>query len=242
MEKRTREELLAILWSEIIEKNNTSFDSIREAINASFMGSASDDRGQGRHGRCLGAPFNKNENDSLLLEDLISEKLLKVGADGNLSFTDEGYNRAKKIVRLHRLTERLLHDVLGISGGEMHISACEFEHIISPSVEESICALLGHPRLCPHGSKIPEGDCCLKKTEDVKPIIVPLGNLPPGKEARVAYIYTPDHSLLHKLLSMGFMPGAVVKLHQKYPSLVVNIGSTMVALEEDVAKTIFVRR
>ncbi len=241
MEKKIREELLAILWNEIIEKNNTDRESLKEVL----MNSAKCDLDAfpGRHGRCLGAPFKDDlsvaQDDPI--EILISENLIKVNSDNKIAFTDEGYSRAKKVVRLHRLAERLLHDVLGIHGGEMHITAGELEHIISPPVEASICTLLGHPRLCPHGSQIPEGECCLKKTDEIKPIITTLSEIPVGKETRVAYIYTSDHSLLHKLLSMGFMPGAVVKLHQKYPSLVVNVGSTMVALEDFVAKAIFVR-
>jgi DtxR family Mn-dependent transcriptional regulator len=38
--------------------------------------------------------------------------------------------------------------------------ACYFEHILSPAVTDSICAFLGHPRLCPHGRPIPRGACC----------------------------------------------------------------------------------
>ena len=53
-------------------------------------------------------------------------------------------------------------DVLAIRDeGSIEKNACTFEHILSPEVTDRICTFLGHPRTCPHGSPIPEGDCCL---------------------------------------------------------------------------------
>ena len=52
-------------------------------------------------------------------------------------------------------------DVLAIRDeGSIEKNACTFEHILSPEVTDRICTFLGHPRTCPHGSPIPEGDCC----------------------------------------------------------------------------------
>jgi hypothetical protein len=65
------------------------------------------------------------------------------------------------VIRRHRLAERLFMDVLSIRDeGEIESSACKFEHILSPEVTDRICTLLGHPLACPHGSPIPQGDCC----------------------------------------------------------------------------------
>jgi Mn-dependent DtxR family transcriptional regulator len=48
------------------------------------------------------------------------------------------------------------------SESEIEQQACKFEHILSPEATDKICTFLGHPRTCPHGSPIPEGDCCLE--------------------------------------------------------------------------------
>lgn len=229
---RDIQEALAVIWSEI-EKGNAGADEIKKLL--------AEDAADGEYGRIRrhGRPFSDETDDAI--KHLESEKLVTV-SDGKISFTQDGRRRASRIIRLHRLAERLLHDVLEIHGGAMHLSACEFEHVMSSDVEESVCTLLGHPRLCPHGSPIPEGDCCRRETKEAMPIITTLDRLGAGDEARISYIYTKDHALLHKLLSLGLVPGAVVKIHQKSPALVLNIGATTLALEENVAKTIFARR
>jgi len=78
-----------------------------------------------------------------------------------VAFTPRGEERARSVIRRHRLAERLFMDVLAIRDeGSIEKNACTFEHILSPEVTDRICTFLGHPRTCPHGSPIPEGDCC----------------------------------------------------------------------------------
>jgi DtxR family Mn-dependent transcriptional regulator len=84
--------------------------------------------------------------------------------DGVEAFTPAGELRARNVIRRHRLAERLFMDVLSISDEvEIESSACKFEHILSPDVTDRICTLLGHPLECPHGSPIPQGQCCAEK-------------------------------------------------------------------------------
>ena len=59
--------------------------------------------------------------------------------------------------RAHRLAEKLIHHV---SGGDFEKGAAEFEHVADPKLIDSLCTMLGHPRECPHGQPIPEGECC----------------------------------------------------------------------------------
>ncbi len=95
---------------------------------------------------------------------------------GQASFTPRGEQRARSVIRRHRLAERLFMDVLAIRDeSSIEKNACTFEHILSPEVTDRICTFLGHPRTCPHGSPIPEGDCCLSgATAD----FADLGSLP----------------------------------------------------------------
>jgi putative ABC transport system ATP-binding protein len=84
--------------------------------------------------------------------------------DGQERFTPAGEERARNVIRRHRLAERLFMDVLSIRDEvEIESSACKFEHILSPDVTDRICTLLGHPLACPHGSPIPQGECCAEK-------------------------------------------------------------------------------
>jgi len=80
-----------------------------------------------------------------------------------VAFTPRGEERARSVIRRHRLAERLFMDVLALRDeGSIESNACTFEHILSHEVTDRICTFLGHPRTCPHGSPIPEGDCCLE--------------------------------------------------------------------------------
>jgi putative ABC transport system ATP-binding protein len=89
--------------------------------------------------------------------------LVKVEENGE-HFTPAGEERARNVIRRHRLAERLFRDVLSIHDEvEIESSACKFEHILSPDVTDRICTLLGHPDACPHGSPIPKGECCAEK-------------------------------------------------------------------------------
>jgi DtxR family Mn-dependent transcriptional regulator len=69
--------------------------------------------------------------------------------------TDDGRELATSVVRRHRLAERFLTDVLGLSWTEAHHEAGRWEHVISPAVEVALDRLLGQPTTCPHGNPIP---------------------------------------------------------------------------------------
>ena len=161
--------------------------------------------------------------------------------DGSeIQLTEKGYPRAEQIIRRHRLAERLLTDVLGMESGDIETGACEFEHILAPELVESICTLLGHPRECPHGARIPEGDCCRQARKTISSAVVPISEVKIGEEVKVAYINTRSNSRMHKLSHFGIVPGRFVSVHQCYPSFVIQCGNSQIALEEEIAKEIYV--
>ncbi len=80
--------------------------------------------------------------------------------NGEVRLTPVGSQRARDVVRRHRLAERLFKDTFSIEESEAHTQACKFEHIISPELDARICTFLGHPKTCPHGNPIPPGECC----------------------------------------------------------------------------------
>jgi DtxR family Mn-dependent transcriptional regulator len=80
--------------------------------------------------------------------------------NGEVQLTPVGSQRARGVIRRHRLAERLFKDTFSIDDSEAHTQACKFEHIISPELDQRICTFLGHPKTCPHGNPIPPGDCC----------------------------------------------------------------------------------
>ncbi|HYL62249.1 MAG TPA: ATP-binding cassette domain-containing protein [Candidatus Methylomirabilis sp.] len=90
----------------------------------------------------------------------MSERHLVELQNGEAQLTPVGSQRARGIVRRHRLAERLFKDTFSVDDTEAHDQACRFEHIISPELDQRICTFLGHPKTCPHGNPIPPGDCC----------------------------------------------------------------------------------
>ncbi|MDI6655044.1 MAG: metal-dependent transcriptional regulator [Candidatus Hydrothermarchaeota archaeon] len=159
-----------------------------------------------------------------------------------ITLTREGETWAREIIRRHRLAERLLSEVFELEEKHIHPEACKFEHILSPEVTDSVCAFLGHPPLCPHGNPIPRGKCCVKFKTEAKPLVMPLLDLEPGDAGRIVFIVPKEHTRLDRLGSLGVIPGSTIKLHQKRPSFVIKIGETELAIDEEIAREIYVKK
>ena len=175
-----------------------------------------------------------------LLDSFIEKKLLQI-TNGKVSFTVAGEKVGRRMIRRNRLAERLFYDVLEIKAQSIHLEACKFEHLLSKDVEEHICTLLGHPTECPHGAPIPPGKCCHRVEKSISRLVSPLSELKSGEKGKIAYIKTGKHPQLHKLMSLGLIPGINIKVHQTYPTYVIQVEETQLALDEDVASEIYVR-
>jgi DtxR family Mn-dependent transcriptional regulator len=182
------------------------------------------------------------EVSNALLNELKNLNLITIDDSQRVRLAEEGRAQAEQIIRRHRLAERLICDVLGAPVDDSEDAACEFEHVLAEGITNSICTLLGHPRFCPHGRPIPEGECCRQAQEEVRPILVSCNQLDVGESATIAHLYTTEHARMLKLSSLGVSPGGRIKLLQKWPSIVLQIEETEIAFELDVARNIFVRR
>ena len=177
-----------------------------------------------------------------ILSQLESQDLIEFVGKG-VQLKPRGEERARMIVRRHRLAERLLSDVLDVPLEESEQQACLMEHILSPGVTDKVCAFLAHPPTCPHGLPIPPAPCCLNKEDrSLEPVVIPLQSMEPGIPARIVFIAPSVSTRLDRLGNFGVVPGTKITLRQKRPSFVVEFGGTTLALEEDVAREIYVRR
>lgn len=175
-----------------------------------------------------------------VIEELLTAGLIARG-DESLTLTEAGHAEGQGILRRHCLAERLLADVLDVGEDQLHQAACRFEHIIRRGIDDRICTLLGHPKLCPHGTPIPPGACCLENRESALPVVAPLADLSAGSRGRIAYIHTNERTTLDKLIAMGALPGAEVSVIQTFPSYVFQVGQTQVAVDRPIAESIYVR-
>ncbi|CAN2041304.1 DtxR family transcriptional regulator, Mn-dependent transcriptional regulator [Candidatus Magnetomoraceae bacterium gMMP-15] len=179
-----------------------------------------------------------DEFDASTLEELIYEDLIYKSDDNHIMFTDKGDVRARQIIRAHRIAERLIHDVLG---SDFEPGACEFEHIVSPDLVDSICILLGHPRECPHGMPIPEGQCCINAVKTAQSLVVPLTELETGHSARIAYINCNGNNGnqgMSKMDALQIKPGTLIYLHQKKPAYVIKCEGSDIAMDQRLASSI----
>ncbi|MBN2498668.1 MAG: metal-dependent transcriptional regulator [Deltaproteobacteria bacterium] len=172
--------------------------------------------------------------------DALEEEGLVERERDEVQLTKAGEERARKIIRRHRLAERLVVDVLGLSLEQAEEFACHYEHSVVPEVTDGICTLLGHPRECPHGHPIPRGEDCLENRTEVSQVLMPLCEVPCARPVKVAYLRTRDHDRIHQLVSMGISPGAVMRIHQCSPLIVIEIEQSEFALDRDIAGDVYV--
>jgi DtxR family transcriptional regulator, Mn-dependent transcriptional regulator len=142
----------------------------------------------------------------------VSEMIKRMQAEGfvsldgsTINLTADGRHLAEQVVRRHRLAERLLTDILGLSWADAHVEAGKWEHVISEPVERAINRLLDNPTTCPHGNPIPG-------SEYAAPAAVALCDLPVGSAFTVTRIpeeleFTPG--LLEFLEDAAVQPGVV---------------------------------
>jgi DtxR family Mn-dependent transcriptional regulator len=177
-----------------------------------------------------------------LLEALRQQNLINIEDGQRFRLAKPGRKLAEQIIRRHRLAERLICDALGARVDDSEDAACEFEHVLAEGITNSICTLLGHPRYCPHGKPIPVGECCRRAQEELRPILLSCDQLDVGESATISYLCMTEHARMLKLSSLGMTPGNRLKLLQKWPSCVLQCDETEIALEEEVARNIYVRR
>ncbi len=111
-----------------------------------------------------GLPVGTDEPATRVLSRMSDLRLVQM-QNGEVQLTPLGSQRARDVVRRHRLAERLFKDTFSIDESEAHTQACKFEHIISQELDQRICTFLGHPKTCPHGNPIPPGGCCEGKSK-----------------------------------------------------------------------------
>jgi DtxR family Mn-dependent transcriptional regulator len=176
--------------------------------------------------------------------------LLVVSGDRHLELTPTGRVKATRVMRKHRLAERLLTDVIGLDWEYVHDEACRWEHVMSARVEERLVALLDHPHLSPYGNPIPglaelgdtspaeaflDGVQTLVSAVSAEPVAVVVRRL--GEPLQV------DVDLLARLREAGVVPGGELSAHRDGGGVVVGAPGRDLVLDlpDDVARHVFVQ-
>lgn len=184
---------------------------------------------------------SEEDRPEVLLDELVAGGLVEASGD-DLRLTRAGEERARGIIRRHRLAEVLLHNLFDLDSSQMETSACKFEHILTTPVTDSVCTFLGHPPACPHGRAIPRGECCDRIRAEIQPLVTRLSEAGLGDAVRIVFITPKSRKRLDKLSSLGIVPGSRIRLLQRNPSYVLQIGETTVAVDRDITDDIYVKR
>jgi DtxR family transcriptional regulator, Mn-dependent transcriptional regulator len=174
--------------------------------------------------------------------------LLTVEGDRHLELTSEGLRLATRVMRKHRLAERLLTDVIGLDWELVHAEACRWEHVMSENVERRLLDLLDHPTESPYGNPIPGLDELGQELgeefmDGVESLATASG--PEQSRVRVARISEEtqkDEELMTALRRVGAQPDKVIEVSRTPHGVLVGSGGESAEIDDEAAGHIFVRR
>ena len=174
-----------------------------------------------------------------MLNRLESEGLIRRGEQKEAILTPAGRERAERVVRKHRLIERLLTDFMGYSPAESHEHADELGDAFTDDMIERIAERLGHPERCPHGWPM---DTAAEQAENAE--LAPLVELSAGTRASIVRLAEHDGDLLRWFYESGFEPGRdleVLELRPAAGQIRVGLDGTERDIGEKAAAGLFVR-
>jgi DtxR family Mn-dependent transcriptional regulator len=174
-----------------------------------------------------------------MLKRLEREGLIERGEHKEALLTAAGRKRAERVVRKHRIIERLLTDFMGYTAAEAHVHADELGDTFNDDMVERIDERLGHPERCPHGWPIdPDVE------QDENQHLAPLSELPAGAHATIVRLAEHDGELLHWFYDEGLVPGREIEVREAQPAagqMTVRLNGTERAIGEKAAAGLFVR-
>jgi DtxR family Mn-dependent transcriptional regulator len=174
-----------------------------------------------------------------MLKRLEAEGLIKRGARKEALLTASGRERAERVVRKHRIIERLLTDFMGYTAYEAHERADELGDTFSDEMVERIDDKLGRPERCPHGWPV---DTDVEQEENA--VLAPLASLAPGTRATIVRLAEHDGELLHWFYDQGLVPGQEIEVSTAEPAadqFTVRLNGGERAVSEKAAAGLFVR-
>jgi len=175
----------------------------------------------------------------------VSEMIHRLERDGLLGITDRkeirlsarGDALARRVVRRHRLIERMLTDLLGYEWWKTHDEAERLEHAISPEMEERMAERLGDPDTCPHGNPMP-GTTRRRWSQPLEQ--APIGE--PVVIERIPDQYEHEPGFLEYLDQQGLRPGTTLRLVERgRDAIVVEVSGAKRRVRPDCGIKVWVR-
>jgi DtxR family Mn-dependent transcriptional regulator len=180
-----------------------------------------------------------HSSPALHLQSLISQSLISVNPSGTLTLTAAGRERARALLRRHRVVERHLTDVLGFDLPSAHTEADRLEHQVSAETAQALAEQLGNPETCPHGNPIPEA-----RPQSARAPLTALTACAPSTCATISRIALETPAALQHLATLGLLPNIEIEIEQVAPfggPVIVRVGRAHYALGRGLAARIWVK-
>ena len=174
-----------------------------------------------------------------MLKRLEGEGLIERGEHKEALLTETGLKRAERVVRKHRIIERLLTDFMGYTAAEAHVQADLLGDTFTDEMVERIEDRLGYPDRCPHGWPV---DTAVEQAENRD--LAPLSDLGAGAQATIVRLAEHDGELLHWFYDEGLTPGREIEVRETQPAagqVTVRLDGKEQAIGEKAAAGLFVR-
>ncbi|MEY4078401.1 MAG: hypothetical protein RIS80_170 [Actinomycetota bacterium] len=194
----------------------------------------------GQSGPTVSETVNRMSRDGLVV----------VSDDRHLELTKAGRLEATRVMRKHRLAERLLADVIGLEWEFLHDEACRWEHVMSEQVERKILSLISTPELSPYGNPIPgleelgyePNSAFADGVVSLPSKLLAAGSASNAVLRRIGEPIQIDPEFLAEMRDAGLVPGALIQVsHQDGRILICAEGKEDgVAVDHDLAAHIFV--
>src|ERR671938_944567 len=148
-----------------------------------------------------------------MLKRLETEGLVERGEHKEAILTPKGRGVAERVVRRHRIIERLLTDFMGYTPAEAHEQADLLGNTFTDDMVERMSRQLGDPDRCPHGWPV---DTELEQAENRE--LQPLAELAPGERATIVRLAEHDGALLHWFYDQDLVPGREIEVRGAQPA------------------------
>ena len=158
----------------------------------------------------------------------VSETIKRLVADGyavqredrSIALTRAGRELTEKVLRRHRLAERLLFDLLGMDWISAHEEAHTLEHGMSDAMERQISERLSHPRTCPHGNPIPgnapSGEAFLREQSAFRLSVARQGQT--VGVVLISEVVEDESEVLRRLSDIGIHPASLLTIVETDPA------------------------
>lgn len=157
-----------------------------------------------------------------------------------VKLTKLGRKIAIDVLRRHRLSERLLTDILRVEWVDTHNAACQLEHGFTDDIINKLDEILDYPKTCPHGNPIPtkNGDVIEEKSDS-------LTNLKTQEKGVVIKIEQEEPELLTYLDALDLRPGSSITIEKKAPfngPITIKVNNKIHALGRNITSQIWIKK